>query len=234
MKRTIIATLLAAMSFSSGMAAADGGIPVFDATSYMQWLQALQNDATEISTLRGQLSAMQQEIKNTTGTRGMGQLGTMGAAQSLMASWGSILQQVQSSTGTYGQLVSQIKANNAILTPGQISSMSPQQQQLLERTRNLGALQQSMALTTMNTASQQIQEIQNLTSQIDQAHDPKAIADLNAALNSKKLVLQNTQMQITGMTQQVQSEQRLIDQQAREMAISRAGSSSTMQVGVAP
>ena len=233
MKRTMIATLLA-MGMSSGMAAADGGIPVFDATSYMQWLQALQNDTTKIAQLKGQLQAMQQEIKNTTGTRGMGQLVGLGAAQSLMASWGSILQQVQTSTGTYGQLVGQIKANNAILTPGQISSMSPQQQQLLERTRNLGALQKSMALTTMNVATQQIQDIQNLTNQIDQAQDPKAIQDLNAALNAKKMILQNTQMQITGMNQQIESEQRLIDQQAREMAISRAGSSSSMQVGVAP
>ncbi len=232
MKRTIIATVLA-LSLSPGMSAAQG-IPVFDAQAYLQWIQALQNDTEKIAALKGQLQAMQQQIQNTTGTRGMGQLVGLGAAQSLMASWGSILQQVQTSTGTYGQLVNQIKANNAILTPDQVSAMSPQQQQLLERTRNLGALQQSMAMTTMNVAGQQIQEIQNLTTQIDQAQDPKAIQDLNAALNAKKLELQNTQMQITGMNQQIQSEQRLIDEQQREMAISRAGSSSTMQVGVTP
>ncbi len=233
MKRTMIATLLA-VALSPAMAAADGGIPVFDVTAYAQWLQALQNDTEKIAELKGQLQAMQQEIKNTTGTRGMGQLVGLGAAQSLMASWGSILQQVQTSTGTYGQLVNQIKSNNAILTPGQVSTMSPQQQQLLNRTRNLGALQQSMAMTTMQVAGQQIQDIQNLTNQIDQAQDPKAIQDLNAALNAKKLELQNTQMQIAGMNQQIQSEQRLIEEQQREMAISRAGSSSTMQVGVAP
>ncbi len=229
----MIATLLA-VALSPAMAAADGGIPVFDVTAYAQWLQALQNDTEKIAELKGQLQAMQQEIKNTTGTRGMGQLVGLGAAQSLMASWGSILQQVQTSTGTYGQLVNQIKSNNAILTPGQVSTMSPQQQQLLNRTRNLGALQQSMAMTTMQVAGQQIQDIQNLTNQIDQAQDPKAIQDLNAALNAKKLELQNTQMQIAGMNQQIQSEQRLIEEQQREMAISRAGSSSTMQVGVAP
>ena len=233
MKRTIISSLLA-LGLTSGVAAADGGIPVFDMTAYAQWLQALQNDTEKIAELKGQLQAMKQEIQNTTGTRGMGQLVGLGAAQSLMASWGSILQQVQTSTGTYGQLVSQIKANNAILTPGQVGNLSPQQQQLLERTRNLGALQKSMALTTMNVATQQIQDIQNLTNQIDQAQDPKAIQDLNAALNAKKLELQNTQMQIAGMNQQIQSEQRLIEEQQREVAISRAGSSSTMQVGVTP
>ena len=229
MKKTIIASLLA-MGLSSGMAVAAGGIPVFDATSYMQWLQALQNDTTKIAQLKGQLQAMQQEIKNTTGTRGMGQLVGLGAAQSLMASWGSILQQVQTSTGTYGQLVNQIKANNAILTPDQVSAMSPQQQQLLERTRNLGALQQSMAMTTMSVAGQQIQEIQNLTTQIDQAQDPKAIQDLNAALNAKKLELQNTQMQITGMNQQIQSEQKLIEQQQDEIAVSRIVSPPSVSV----
>ena len=229
MKRTIIASLLA-LSLSPGMAAADGGIPVFDATSYMQWLQALQNDTEKIAALKGQLQAMKQQIQNTTGTRGMGQLVGLGAAQSLMASWGSILQQVQTSTGTYGQLVNQIKANNAILTPGQVSAMSPQQQQLLERTRNLGALQQSMAMTTMSVAGQQIQEIQNLTTQIDQAQDPKAIQDLNAALNAKKLELQNTQMQITGMNQQIQAEQKLIEQQQDEIAVSRIVSPPSVSV----
>lgn len=229
MKRTIIATMLA-MSLSSGIAAADGGIPVFDATSYMQWLQALQNDTEKIAELKGQLQAMQQEIKNTTGTRGMGQLVGLGAAQSLMASWGSILQQVQTSTGTYGQLVGQIKANNAILTPGQVGNLSPQQQQLLERTRNLGALQKSIALTTMNVATQQIQDIQNLTNQIDQAQDPKAIQDLNAALNAKKMILQNTQMQITGMNQQIQAEQKLIEQQQDEITVSRIVSPPSVSV----
>ncbi|MHB1098218.1 MAG: type IV secretion system protein [Burkholderiales bacterium] len=233
MKRTIIATLLA-MSLASGMAVADGGIPVFDVTSYTQWLQALQNDAEKITELKGQLQAMQMEIKNTTGSRGMGQLVGLGSAQSLMASWGSILQQVQTSTGSYGQLVGQIKANNAILTPNQVGSMSPQQQQLLNRTRNLGALQQSMAMTTMSVAGQQIQDIQNLTSQIDQASDPKAIQDLNAALNAKKMILQNTQMKISGMNQQIQSEQMLIQQQQQEMSANFASTPSSTTVGVAP
>ncbi len=206
-KSSILLVLLAT-ALASTDAIADG-IPVFDVANSLNFVQSLANEVRQINTL-------QQQINNTTGTRGLGGLAVPGAVKSLPNSWATMLQQVQTSNGNFGQLVSSIVGTNAVLTPDQIAKMSPVQQALLVRTRNLGAMQQAMATTTSQVAIGQMQEIQGLQSQIDTANDPKAIADLTAALNAKNLELANTQNQIAAMNQQIEGERAAIEQQQRE------------------
>jgi len=203
-----ILSLLLITALASTDAIADG-IPVFDVANSLNFVQSLANEVRQINTL-------QQQINNTTGTRGLGGLAAPGAVNNLPNSWATMLQQVQTSNGNFGQLVSSIVGTNAVLTPEQIAKMSPADQSLLFRTRNLGAMQQAMATTTSQVAIGQMQEIQGLQSQIDTANDPKAIADLTAALSAKSLELANTQNQIAAMNQQIEGERRAIEQQRDE------------------
>ncbi|HUW50030.1 MAG TPA: type IV secretion system protein [Sulfuricella sp.] len=233
MKKTAVSfALVASMLAGTAVHAAGAGIPTFDIANYINQGLSLDNDVQKIKALQYQVDSWKRQIEMTTGSRGMGARAAMVAVRDLPGSWNSILQQVQSTTGSYGQMVNSIITSNAGLTPDQVNRMSPGMKDILMRTRNLGAMQKAMADQTTDVAGRQLMEIQGLTDQIDQANDPKAIADLNAALNAKKLELENTRIKLSAMDQQIQAEQKLIAQRQHEIALSRVGTSDTARVTV--
>lgn len=233
MKKTAVSfALVASILGGTSSYAAGEGIPTFDISNYIQQGLSLDNDVQKIRALQYQVDSWKRQIEMTTGARGMGVRAAMVAVRDLPGSWNSILQQVQSTTGSYGQMVNSIVASNASLTPDQLKTMSPNLKDIMMRTRNLGAMQKAMADQTTDVAGRQLMEIQGLTDQIDQASDPKAIADLNAALNAKKLELDNTRIKLSAMDQQIQAEQKLIAQRQHEVALSRVGTSDTARVTV--
>lgn len=211
----IIVASVGALFASSANA---GGIPTFDAAQAMNMVRTIENDATKIAALQAQVESWKQQIAMSTGTRGMGTLAKVHAAQNLPGTWSSILQQVKNQSGSVGDLVSSINKEIAVLTPEQQARMSPAQADIIIRSRNLAAMQRATSEMTTTVAAGQLQEIQALTNQIDQANDPKAIADLNAALNAKKLELANTQIQIYAQDQRIQAEQKAIEQVRQENA----------------
>ncbi|HEX5338582.1 MAG TPA: type IV secretion system protein [Gallionella sp.] len=224
--KRIVATLslLAVLASSDSFAA---GIPVFDGVTAANFVQTLANDATKISALQSQLQSMQQQIAMNTGSRGMGALSFSNAS----SGFGGVLQQVKNASGNYGQLIGNVIANQAVLTAQQkTGKLSPAQQEIFARLWQIGAIQKVMADLTTTTAARQLTEIQALSSRIDTANDPKAVADLNAAISVKKLELDNTRLQLYAMEQQMQAEQKLIEQRQRELAMERLGSSSNAQV----
>lgn len=229
-----ILTFVASILAGTTAIAAGAGIPTFDIANYINQGLSLDNDVQKIKALQYQVDSWKRQIEMTTGSRGMGARAAMIAVRDLPGSWNSILQQVQSTTGSYGQMVSSIITSNAALTPDQLNRMSPNMKDILVRTRNLGAMQKAMADQTTDVAGRQLTEIQGLTDQIDQASDPKAIADLNAALNAKKLELENTRIKLSAMDQQIQAEQKLIAMRQHEVALSRVGSADTARVMVRP
>jgi len=204
------------------------GIPVFDATTAANFLATLENDATKITALQSQVQSLQKQIDMNTGTRSMG--GT--AISTEAAQWGGVLQQVMNSTGSYGTLITQIIADRTLMTAAQKGQLTTEQRDILARLWHLGAVQKVMADLTTTTATRQMTEIQALTDRIDTAEDPKAIADLNAALNAKKLELDNTKLQLYAMDQQIQAEQKLIEQRRQELEINRAGTTSSIAVHI--
>jgi type IV secretion system protein VirB5 len=225
-RKIIVALSIASMLASSGAQAT--GIPVFDATTAANFLATLENDATKITALQSQVTSLQRQIDMNTGTRGMGS----SAVSSAASEWGGILQQISTSTGSYGELVKSVVANQSALTPESKAKMSPAQQDIYARLWNLGAMQKVIADTTTITAARQLTEIKALSDKIDTADDPKAIADLNAALAAKKLELDNTRLHLYAMDQQMQAEQRLIEQRQRELAIESIGSRETVTIHI--
>lgn len=227
MKINHITNTLALLSMLASSAHA-AGIPVFDATTAANFLSTLENDKTKISALQFQLDKMQQQIQMNTGSRGMGALATSSTA----SQWGGVLQSIMNTTGNYGQLIGNIIAQRAVLTAQQKGKLSPAHQEILARLWQMGAIQKVIAETTATKATQQLTEIQSLSARIDQANDPKAIADLNAALSAKKLELDNTRLQLYAAEQQMQAEQRLIELRQRELAVARLGTRETSTVRI--
>lgn len=228
MKINRIANTLALLSMLASSGAHATGIPVFDGAAAMNFLSSLENDATQITALQSQVTSLQRQIDMNTGSRGMGALATSSTA----SQWGGVLQGIMNTTGSYGQLIGNIIAQRTVLTAQQKGKLSPAHQEILARLWQMGAIQKVIAETTATKATQQLTEIQSLSAQIDQANDPKAIADLNAALSAKKLELDNTRMQLYAAEQQMQAEQRLIELRQRELAIARLGSRETSTVRI--
>lgn len=221
-------TALFLVSLLTSQGANATGIPVFDGAAAMNFLSSLENDATQITALQSQVGKMQLQIQMNTGSRGMGALATSGTA----SEWSGVLQQVMNVTGSYGQVIANVISQRALLTAQQKAKMSPVQQEILTRLWQLGAIQKVMAEVTTTKASRQLTEIQMLSSQIDNASDPKAIADLNAAMAAKKLELDNTRLQLYAMEQQMQAEQKMIELRQQEMEIMRAGTTSSVAVHI--
>lgn len=223
---TTTALFLALLLASSGAQAT--GIPVFDLAAFTNYLSTQESDVTKIAALQSQVASLQHQIDMNTGTRGMGS----SALSSEAVQWGGVLQQVMNSTGSYGSLVAQVIADRALMTAAQKGQMTPQQRDMLARLWHLGAVQKVMADLTTTTAARQMTEIQALSNKIDTADDPKAIADLQAALAAKKLELDNTRLQLYAMEQQMQAEQKMIELRQQEMEIMRAGTTSSVAVHI--
>ncbi len=209
----IVATIALALVFDAAHAQ---GIPVMDATAIAQQVTQLNNDMQKLASMAQQVRYWQQQMDMFNGNRGMGALAAITAVKGLPGSWDTLLQQIQTTSSSYGSMVRSITGTNAVLGADQIGRMSATQQAMLSRMRQLGATQKSIADTASGIAGQQLKEVMTLTSQIDSATDPKAIADLNAALNAKKAELENTRMQLWALEQNVEAEQRLIAQAQRE------------------
>lgn len=209
------------------------GIPTFDVANSVNMAKSLANDARKIKALADQVAYWKQQMAMISGSRGMGVLAAAGAVKGIPASWDSILQQVQDASGAYGDItraVGAVTGKNTVLTPGQLDKMTAEQRALIIRTRNLGATQKTIADMTIDVAGKQMQEIQVLNSKIDAATDPKAIADLNAAMNAKQLELENTRLKLYAMDQQAQAEQRGIEQQRHEIALRMLDTSQPSRV----
>src|SRR5690606_22269497 len=68
------------------------------------------------------------------------------------------------------------------------------------------------ALQAFDTASQRWDQIQGLMSQINSTTDPKAIAELQARINSEQAAIQNEQTKLQMFQMLAQVEQQLIEQ----------------------
>jgi hypothetical protein len=206
---------IAAIIFFSVVATNAGaqGIPTFDYTTAMNFVKTLQNDITKIGAQQGIQSNTSGQLAAMVGSRAMGMLSNPNAVNNLPTSM-SALQGSSNTTSTIN--------TNAILSAAQIAKMPPAQQALIARTRALAAMQQSMAVTSMQVTQGQQQEIAVLQQTIDNpgsTNDAKTIADLNASLAAKKLELANTQNQLFAMQQQLDAEDKLIKQQQNELAM---------------
>lgn len=210
------------------------GIPTFDVANSVNMAKSLANDAQKIKALADQVAYWKQQMAMISGSRGMGVLAAAGAVKGIPASWDTILQQVQTASGAYGDITRAVGAvtgnNTDALTPSQLDKMTAEQRALIVRSRNLGATQKVIADMTLNVAGKQMQEIQVLNSKIDTATDPKAIADLNAAMQGKQLELENTRLKILAMDQQRQAEQYGIEQQQHEIALKMLDTSQPSRV----
>jgi type IV secretion system protein VirB5 len=114
-------------------------------------------------------------------------------------------------------------AANAILTPQRLATLSPSQQQEIQSTRQLNAMQQAVSREALANTSNRFASIQSLVAAISTARDQKAILDLQARISAEVGMLQNEQTKLQVLYQVTQAQQATLEQQGRERVIEAHG-----------
>lgn len=202
------------------------GIPVIDVAAIIQLMQQLQYWIQQIQLMRNQVDQLQRSYAAVTGPRGMENLLAGTARNYLPADWNEMIAVIDNASATYGGLSAQVQAlirANAVLSSGQIGSLSAREQQILVQGRKGAALLQVMSQTAYQNTSQRFAAIQQLIGAIGRAADPKAIQDLQGRIAAEQAMLQNEQTKLSALFQTAQAEQWVNQQRIREQSLDAVG-----------
>ena len=188
---------------------------VIDAPAIVQLIQEVQTMEEQLQTARSQLSQAQQALQSMTGNRGMQQL-LSGTVRNYLPSDSA---QLPSMSG-----VPQIVSANAILTPQRLAQLPAGAQQWIQATRQWTAVRQAVARQALTNAGNRFSAIQSLIAAIPAAADQKGILDLQARISAELGMLQNEQIKLQVLNQNLDGQDSMLRQQARELVVEGDGS----------
>jgi type IV secretion system protein VirB5 len=241
MRKPLIGLSLAAAAALSPLHAR-AGMPVIDfaavaslAQQLMAWQQQLSGMQKQYEQLQQSKDQLTQTYEAMTGGRGMEQLlATPTSARNyLPASHGELMNTLGGSPGGYAGIADQVQAimkANSILSDPQMQALSPEMRQVVEQGRQASAMFGGMTRAAYQNTSERFAALQQLVQHIGSAHDPKAIADLQARIQSEQAMLTNEQTKLQSLYQMARSEEAMRRQRLRERAAADIGSVKTLPV----
>jgi type IV secretion system protein VirB5 len=218
--RSVSAALLVSMIFMSN---ARAQWAVVDAPATLQLIQEVEDMQQMISTARNQLAQSKQALSTMTGARGMELLLSGTVRNYLPSTWSQFS---AAALGGGGSLAGDVQSNvaaNAILSPQRLATLSSGTQQLVQATRQWGAMRQSISHQALANSSSRFSSLQTLITQIGSAGDQKAILDLQARINAELGMLQNEQTKLQVLNQATLAQESVLQQQALELTIQSRG-----------
>jgi P-type DNA transfer protein VirB5 len=206
---------------------------VVDVGAITQLIQEVNYWKQQIQAMSSQLNQLQSTYNAMTGNRGMQNLLpiTPQTRNYLPTNWQGLLATLNGLSGSYGVLSAQLNstlAANAILTPAQLSRLSPQEQAQLQSSRNSAALMQATSQQALQASSQRFTSLQQLINAIPTAADQKGALDLQARIAAEQAMLQNEQTKIQTLNEALQADERARQHRAQELSISNLGSLRTL------
>jgi P-type DNA transfer protein VirB5 len=202
---------------------------VVDVGAITQLIQEVNYWKQQIQAMSSQLNQLQSTYNSMTGNRGMQNLVPLSPQQRnyLPPDWQGLMAALNGLSGSYGVLATQLNSalsTNAILTPAQLSRLSPQEQAQLQSSRNSAALMQATSQQALQSSSQRFASLQQLINAIPSAADQKGALDLQARIAAEQAMLQNEQTKVQTLNQALQADERARQQRAQELSISNIGS----------
>jgi type IV secretion system protein VirB5 len=217
---SISATLIVSMAF---MPTARAQWAVVDAPAIVQLIQEVEDLEQMISTARSQLDQAKQALSTMTGNRGMELLLSGTVRNYLPSTWSQVSTAALGGSGLLASDVQNNIATNAVLSPLRLSTLSSEAQQLVQASRQWGAMRQSISHQALANSSSRFSSLQTLITQIGSAGDQKATLDLQARINAELGMLQNEQTKLQVLNQATLAQQSILQQQAQELAIQGHG-----------
>lgn len=209
MKMKAIVVLAFAAIFSC---AASAQIPVTVTTQVedspmevMHRAKELAQWAKEIEEMKRHWDKMDQMEKLVTGARYLGIPNIAGVS-------GQIPEDIEDIySGSYS-------FTQSIMSAERISGTSAATQDALnERYLKTAAAEKAVALNTYQGAQERLNNINDLIAKIDTAKDPKEIQDLQARIAAEQALVQNETTKLQMVSQLAAAEQKLVDDQRRQM-----------------
>jgi len=200
---------------------------VVDVGAIAQLVQQVNTMRQQLETTRDQLQQARDTLDSMRGGRGMEQLLSGAARNYLPPDWQQLAAVLDQASNGYGALAAELRRlinTNAILTPQQVSALSPAERSQLEAARRSAAMLQALTREALSATSRRFESIQQLIDAIPRASDQKGILDLQARIQAEQGMLQNEATKLGVLYQAAQAEEWARRQRVREQAIASIGS----------
>ena len=176
---------------------------VVDVGAIAQLMQEGRTMTQQLLTAQAQLQQANATLQSMSGGRGM-QLLLSGTNRNYLPTSSAQLTSAMQGSGSYPGLslgVRNAVSANAVLTPAQLATLSPADQQRITAARQAAALRQALAEESLSNSSSRFAALQSLISTIGSASDQKAILDLQARITAELGMLQNEQTKLQVLAQ---------------------------------
>lgn len=214
------------LAFIAAAPMARAQFAVIDVAAVTQLLTEVQNLEQALAVARENLSEAQMQLRSMTGDRGMEQLLAGTNRNYLPADWGQLTAALNATSSAYTTLsagIRQALAEDAVLTPQQLATLSPDGQQQLAADRGTAALLQAVSRQALANASSRFADLQQLINAIGAAGDQKGILDLDARIGAEQAMLENEQTKLAMMVAAAEAQRWADEEQDRERAVDGQG-----------
>ena len=210
--------------------AAHAQFAVIDVAAITQLVTEVQNLEQALTVAREHLAEAETELRSMTGDRGMEQLLAGTNRNYLPTDWGQLTAALGDTSSAYPALSAAIRqalAEDTVLTPQQLATLSPQGQQQLAADRGTAVLLQAVSRQALTSASNRFADLQQLIDTIGTAGDQKGILDLNARIGAEQVMLENEQAKLAMLVAAAEAQRWADEEQDRERAIAGQGEFAT-------
>jgi type IV secretion system protein VirB5 len=202
-----MAALLLSIGLVVSPVASAGGIPVIDAAAIAKSVEQLVQMKTQIDNQVQQIAQMKTQIQSLTGTRNLGNLLKDAVKDQVPDEWGDIYKAAKGK-------------DYKVLLDGK--KYDP------EMNRKLLVQQYDMVEKTFNNMKNQYGNIDKLMLAINQTQDPKAIAELQARINTEQSKIQTAQSKFAALQQMMVIQEKIQMLQYKELESCHAKYAKTM------
>jgi type IV secretion system protein VirB5 len=210
--------------------AAHAQFAVIDVAAVTQLLTEVQNLEQALTVAREHLAEAQAQLQSMTGNRGMERLLSGTNRNYLPTDWQQLTAALDDASSAYTALstgIQQAMAEDTVLTPQQLATLSPDGQQQLAADRRTAALLQAVSRQALANSSGRFGDLQQLIDAIGSASDQKGILDLNARIGAEQAMLEHERTKLTMLVAAAEAQRWADEEQERERAIAGQGEFAT-------
>jgi type IV secretion system protein VirB5 len=212
------------------------GDVVFDPSQAANMVAELQKWKMQYDQMNAQINQAKSMYNSMIGNRGYGNYMNIPnqLRNYLPSNFSGVMNLLTSTNPNYSALADTVRKYmdaNAVLTNADLEKMklTPSERQLLTDSRSNTAQIQAMADEALHNASVRFNLLQGLAYEINNATDPKAIAELQARIQVEQNMLTNEQTKLQDLADAMQAKKEANAQKTTEVAIQQTGNMSDLQ-----
>lgn len=215
---------------TAGAPMAQAQFAVIDVAAVTQLVTEVQNLEQALTVAREHLTEAETELRSMTGDRGMERLLAGSNRNYLPADWGQLMAALNQTSSAYAALsagIQQALAEDSVLTPQQVATLSPDGQRQLAANRGTAALLQAVSRQALANTSSRFADLQQLIDTIGVANDQKGILDLDARIGAEQAMLENERTKLAVLVASAEAQRWADEEEGRERAIAGQGEFAT-------